>query len=239
MSRPPEDDPPHHLLEAYLRTVRVRSWSTPQLGRGGGHSDKARLVLDHGVIALAKLGDGGGILTTQAKNEAAAWVIAEILGFQELCPPTVYRQVECAPQDIGSRDAAVTVLWPDVVDDPTLDKLLIEQRRRAALFDYLILNSDRQHNWLGLVNRSTGAVDLVLIDHGHCFGLHGDQVRSIFLGAHGGDTLDGELRAALRRLIESAPVHPVLADLLPREVVLAVIARAQRALDADQIPRTL
>ncbi len=90
-------------------------------------------------------------------REVAASVIAEVLGFADLVPPTSFRGEGASIQEY------VEGLTPFEVSNPFTSD---EDAARAAIFDYLTANSDRHTgNWL---LRSKGG-KIVIIDNGSSF----------------------------------------------------------------------
>jgi len=100
----------------------------------------------------------------ELRNEAAAYRVAEALGWTDLVPPTVYRRV---PTTTGWVPASVQLFVPGAHHDDLFgaDE---EQTRRAAIFDYVIGAKDRlPRNWMFV--KTSGIKKFVLIDNGWSF----------------------------------------------------------------------
>jgi len=151
--------------EETLRTATVKSESN----LGGGASVVKLITLEGGGKAVFKPASGESKTATRkditpgktTEREAAAWEVAKIVGMSDMVAPAVIRNVG------GER--GIVSGWQDgkiakvVGKDKAFDGE--EGRARAALFDYVIGNSDRHAgNWLVRPNGN-----LALIDHGLSF----------------------------------------------------------------------
>src|SRR5436309_2912045 len=114
---------------------------------GGGHPSSFLVVLEGGVGALAKLETVGGDAPQMIRRERAAWVLARLLGWQEMVAATVLRDVPVPAG--GHGHASVQVLWPTNDVGVAEDAFPEEDQWRAAIFDALIRATDRHAgNWL-------------------------------------------------------------------------------------------
>jgi hypothetical protein len=171
-------------------------WSTN--AEHGAHMSYL-VILEAGVGVLVKPEDALDDGPRMVRREVAAWVLARLLGWNDLLATTVLREVESFTS--GSRiSASVQVLWPNNRPGVPVDELDERDTWRAGVFDALVFQSDRGgHNWLGVPRE---APQLKLIDHGYAF----DQNRgfnSAFFNRHRGaaipDALVGEVQRALER----------------------------------------
>jgi hypothetical protein len=155
-------------LEEYLREAAVLH--VRPLEGGGGHSDKAALILEGAVGVVAKRADGEP-MQVQARREVAAWVLAVELGMSHLVPATVLRWVPVGDDIAGEQvEASVQVLWPRFspalvgsVQATDCDESISWS---IAVFDLLIANTDRNGGNWGTIE---GRPRAVFIDHGHAF----------------------------------------------------------------------
>jgi hypothetical protein len=218
--------------EAQLRTATILE-TLPAADHDdphSGHPAKLVLALAGGGQALAKLVPPGvADLRQQARNEVAAWQLLCLLGWGDVGVATVLRDVPVHGQ--GRLPAAVqTMLTGDDLElCPDPSGLHVADTRRAAVFDVLISNTDREGNWFGLGSPQR----LRLIDHGHSFGIHGTMVQSIFASLHADEQLDPSHYAALQTLTEQALAR--LSPLLPRVALASVCARRHKLLDGASL----
>lgn len=131
----------------------------------------------------------------QTEREVGAWVVAKAVGLDDIASPVVVKEID------GKRGALMAFQAGDVAkkvygfDDPKRydgrDDLL-----RAAVFDYVIGNSDRHGgNWM--LADPKGADRIRLIDHGYAFP-EGEKISSgnhAFMSRVYGD-MDQEFRQA-------------------------------------------
>ena len=195
----------HEVLHRYLRLAEVFcAYPEPR----GGWQKKSRLVLEGGVQVLQKPSSGTNApLATTApdkgvKREVAASFLASILGWSNLVAPTVRRTM--APAAGGAEcEVSLQIIWPEplrFIPEPSGFELF--DVWRAAVFDAVIKNTDRnRNNWLGMGPDMSGKTHLKLIDHGHCFG--GGPVNSSFVtyvgGAGAPATIRDEVTIGLNR----------------------------------------
>jgi hypothetical protein len=182
-------------LERYLQHAAILEVATFQLG--GAHQEKARLVLEGGVIALAK--PEVGISPEGARviaREVAAWAFARELGWADLLAYTVLRDVPLVSG--GTSRASVQIVWPSVTPDHDLNAFSDEDTWRAGIFDAVIAHSDRTHNWLGFPEEA-GGYRLKLVDHGYAFDWSGQARQSVFYDKHQGQQIPDQHLAALAR----------------------------------------
>lgn len=145
------------VLEGYLSEAPVDYAYVPALHGGGGHAGKFAVVLRGGVTAICKPASGTNDGGLAVRNEAAAWHVACLLGWPELVACTVVRELPL-PATGATEPMALQVMWPGLDFIPDIGTFTDEEVWKAALFDYLILHSDR-----GSKQR------LKLIDHGFAF----------------------------------------------------------------------
>jgi hypothetical protein len=208
-------------FERYLLTAPILHAST---NAAGGAHPSYLVILEGGTGVLVKPEDvvaGGDVMTAR---ETAAWVVARELGWPDLVSTTVRREIDSYVS--GDRVmASVQVLWPSNQPGTPLDELPDDDLSRAALFDALVFQSDRNSgNWLGVPNDG-GRPRLKLIDHGYAFDLtRGFQ--SPFFDRFREQPLTDDARDALRRI--RAPRHTrALEELLPPDELRAFHARAE------------
>lgn len=153
-----ESDLEKHLREAPIDVTGV-------FGGGGGHPGKQLVVVRGGVGAIAKLAHHDHE-RQMVRAEAGTYLLARELGWDDLVPVTVIRDVPLH-QEAATVEASVQVLWPTFTIGLLLsveaDALPEKDTSRAAVIDALIRNSDRhRENWGLIADRKLG-----LIDHGH------------------------------------------------------------------------
>jgi hypothetical protein len=148
-------------LEEYLAAAPVDLHA--HFPGGGGHANKQLVLIRGGIGALAKLATDDQS-RKQANAEVAGYLLARLLGWDDLVPVTVFRTV---PSPSGDVDASVQVLWPAFRTAAELgigpDAIPDEDGWRVAILDVLLMNSDRNPSNWGRVSESRTA----LIDHGH------------------------------------------------------------------------
>lgn len=79
-------------LEEYLRTAEIDLYGTFAATAGGGHPSKEFVLVRGGIGALAKLATTDDE-ARQCKSEVGAYVLAHLLGWDDLVPATVLREV--------------------------------------------------------------------------------------------------------------------------------------------------
>jgi hypothetical protein len=199
-------------LEHYLQSAPILEAAEPSLG--GAHGQKVRLLLEGGVLALAKPEAGIGEGPRVVRREVAAWIFARELGLADMVACTVFR--DDVPLLDGSRSAAsVQVVWSAPLTPDLPGPFPEEDRWRAAIFDAVIAHSDRGHNWVALGPDAASGYRLKLVDHGYAFDIQGG-FQSVFYNEFANRPLSDEHLAALRRC-ESPRQERHLADLFEAE----------------------
>jgi hypothetical protein len=197
-------------LERYLVDAPVEH--IRPLDGGGGHRRKMTLVLWGGVAVVAKIGDSEEMMR-QARREAAAWVLATELGLTHLVPATVLRKLPDPEADGSSQiDGSAQVTWPRfetaLAGGITPGSCAPAITWPIALFDLLLVNTDRKEDNWGTID---GMPRAVLIDHGHSF--EAVDSHSGFVDLHREQTLPAELLTKLDRFHRHRR-HSRLVDLL-------------------------
>jgi hypothetical protein len=195
-------------LERYLQEAPIIDVRDPQLA--GAHGEKVRLVLEGGVVAVAKpavgIGDGDLVIA----REAAAWLFARELRMADMLACTVIRD-EVPLLGGGTSRASVQVIWhpPFTPDMPVAQADFPDHdRRRAAIFDVVIAHSDRSHNWLAIPHPSgQGDHRLKLVDHGYAFDFPGRSFDSVFYSEFQGQALEEVELDRLRRCLSPAQMR--------------------------------
>lgn len=206
-------------LEVYLREARILAATFPNQGAHPSY----RLLLEGGVGALAKPAstapeDGAAMV----RYEVAGWVIARDLGWSDLVATTVLRSIDVLPEQ-EETEASVQVLWPGFQVDADRSQFSDKDIWRAAIFDTLILHSDRTHNW-GAVTEH-GSPRLKLIDHGYAFRAS-RPFQSSFAQDKTGQPLPDELVGPLETFLGACD-EGQLADLLEEDVLEEMVARGR------------
>jgi hypothetical protein len=181
-------------LENYLLRAEVLEVADPQFA--GAHGQKVRLLLEGGVLVLAKPEAGIGEGSRVVRREVAAWIFARELGLADMVACTILRPD--VPALDGTRGpASVQILWPVPSVPDHAGPFPEEDRWRAAIFDAVIAHSDRGHNWLGLPD-ANGEYRLKLVDHGYAFEFGGQPFQSSFYNDLQGQPLPEQYVPALR-----------------------------------------
>lgn len=155
--------PPATDVESRLRSGTPIS----KKALGGGANSSYIMEMDNGEKAVWKPRDGERTDLrdsipeyTQYKREAAAYAVAKAIGMEDLIPPTTIREID---GKVGSMQE----FTEGVVAKEVPAKICFDgdtDLKRAAVFDYLVGNSDRHRgNWLVDLKRGD---KLRLIDHG-------------------------------------------------------------------------
>jgi hypothetical protein len=132
--------------------------------------------------------------------------------------------------------AAVMPFVPEAEDAPALDRLEEYDVIRAAVFDYLIDNSDRDgRNWIGL-EVGKPKFRLLLIDHGYTFGYMGRRLLSEFWGARRHEPIPDKVRRDVAHLAAAALDDEALNLWLEPEQVRQLIHRARKCVDERRLP---
>lgn len=208
------------LLETYLRDADIDLFGHFDATAGGGHPSKQLVVVRGGIGALAKLARSDAEMR-QCKSEVGAFVLARALGWDDLVPLTVFREV---PTGDGVAEASVQILWPAFA---TAQELGISESAvgeatasRAAILDALLLNSDRNSGNWGMV----AGVKVGLIDHGHT-ALSDLPGTSGFAALRRGQPLTDEELERLEALVDAAGGR--LSEVADAEHVDAIVDRAE------------
>jgi hypothetical protein len=191
-------------LEEYLRTARILDVVSP--GNIGGAHEKRLLILEGGVGVIAKPADVSPEAPQMVRREAAAWVLARLLGWSDLVAATVIREIPSFSSG-GDVEASLMVAWPNNQpdQDPGFDD---HDVWRAAVFDAAIRQSDRAgHNWLCVPESGgQGTAKLKLIDHGYAFFFPGrDQIGSTFVEAKRGQPIPDAVLEGVNEALEQWP----------------------------------
>lgn len=214
-------------LRRYLTRAGVVAYQVAP--DGGGHPNKFGAVLTGGISVIVKpiaAGDAGS--DRMARNEVAASVLAEALGWGDLVACTVLREIPDPSRAVVS--ASVQVVWANAGDPanetaPARPLFSAYDAERAGVFDHLIGQFDRHgHNWLGIAD-AQGKMQLRLVDHGHSFGHPQEGVQSEWTDALKGQTLSAEVLKAVQGLDSSTA--GALRPLLPTGQLAKTLKRAQ------------
>ena len=150
-----------------IKSAKVSS--SEKLDAGGANSS-FKVTFEDGSHGVWKPRDGedtflregipGG---TQYKREAAAYAVAQVVGISDLMPPTTVREVDgkigSMQQFVEGGRVAHRVFGPGKYDGET-------DLKRAAVFDYLVGNTDRHDGNYMLTYKESIGGKLNLIDHG-------------------------------------------------------------------------
>jgi hypothetical protein len=224
-------------LEHYIRQAPIIDFRDPQFS--GAHGQKVRLVLQGGLVAVAKpeVGIGDGALVVA--REVAAWVFARELRMADMLACTVIRE-DVPLLGGGTGRASVQVIWhpPFTPDMPQAQADFPDNdRRRAAVFDAVIAHSDRSHNWLAVPEPSgQGQHRLKLVDHGYAFDFPGRPFESAFYNEFQGQPLEETELDALRSCLAPGQRRQ-LTDLFSAEAgaLENAFARARQMVDTGII----
>lgn len=209
-------------LEQYLRTATVLEVSTLATQTA---ANPRRYILDGGVAVVGKLADEQPPgMEVVVRHEAAAWVTARVLGWSHLCSATVLRELESIKTG-EPVEASVQVIWPSFEWLVPLDRVADEELWQAAIFDVLVLQSDRAgNNWGGV---GPGDVPrLKLVDHAYTHGLNGG-LNSSFVEARKDQEVPDEHLERVASFVENAG-DTELAELLGERAFTAMVDRAQQ-----------
>jgi len=159
-------------------------------------------------------------------REAAAWTVARRLGWPDLVSATIVRTIPSPTTGLDT-DASVAVAWPSHRPDADAAGFADEDVWRAAVFDYLIEQSDRSgHNWLSVPDPALGHPKLKLVDHGYAFWFPGRPLGSTFYAAKQGDDLPEPVLDAVKTFLAAWPIKE-LEELLDPNVVSKLEERAR------------
>jgi len=215
-------------LEDYIRTAEVDLHGHFDAQQGGGHPSKQLVLLRGGIGALAKLATTDEE-ARQSRSEVGAYVLAHLLGWDDLVPVTVFREV---PTPSGVAPASVQILWPAFRTAQELG--IIEssipeaEATRCAIFDGLLLNSDRNAGNWGLVAMTR----LALIDNGRTV-LSDFPGVSGFANARRGQQLGDADEAPLEMLGRVDPDR--LNEAVGEAATSIIVQRAQQMLESGTV----
>jgi hypothetical protein len=222
-------------LAEYMRSANVVE--VLSLAGGGGHGRKRAVILEGGVGVVAKYSDrtGGSQAEQMVRAEAAAWRLADELGWPHFVPTTVLRQLKDPDDPLIQVDASVQVLLPrfrtSLDGGFTANSCEVADRFRCAVFDVLCLNTDRNSgNWGKIEGRSAPT----LIDHGHAFETFGGTAAGDFLQVASGQAVSDEISEDLERFILSE-ANSELAQLLGDERAGRVFERARQLVQSRTV----
>jgi hypothetical protein len=215
-------------LEEYLRTAEIDLYGTFTATAGGGHPSKELVLVRGGIGALAKLATSEDE-ARQSRSEVGAYVLAHLLGWDDLVPVTVQRDVPTAE---GIVPASVQILWPAfrTAQELGINETSVAEQdaTRCAIFDGLLLNSDRNSGNWGLV----ATTRLALIDNGR-------TLCSAFPGVSGfaqqrrGQNLDEDHAHRLEAFTGGS--HDRLVEAVGEHDTMQIVQRAQRMIDDARI----
>lgn len=144
---------------------------------GGGVNETKVITFENGSKANFKIDNGSthGRMVQSGKDnerEVAAWRIAKLVGMDDMVPPSIIRTID------GRKGALLQWQSGSVASDYSGDKYDgLEDRKRAAAFDFVIGNTDRHsNNW---VMSPEGKIKL--IDNGLAFTSSRHELRSNFV----------------------------------------------------------
>ena len=176
---------PVHEVEKKLSTGEISS----QKKLGGGVCQTSIITLSDGTKAVFKLPANYSTVGNETSREVGVWELAQVVGMEDLVSPAVKRTID-------GREGALIEYKPGEVAKNVRDPFDgARDCARAALFDYVIANTDRHKgNWV-----VEGGSKLHLIDHGLSFP---DQLKvwkgQGFIKAVAGD---------LEKFDKEAPLH--------------------------------
>jgi hypothetical protein len=223
-------------LEQNLLTMPIVDQLQFHIGSGGGHSTKRTLIFEGGSAAIAKYAvPGEATQLQQVNNEMTAWLLLKLLGWCDLMPTTVLRDIVVGGVTCT---AAVQTLLPEALLIPAApaDSLNPEQTLRAAAFDFLMLNTDRGgQNWTG-VRRDLATPALKLFDHGNAL-TYGESIGSAFVAHHAGQEIPEPVLAALRSLTNDR-LTAALAPFQTPEIIAGICGRRDDLLKGTMLATT-
>jgi len=132
-------------------------------------NDALGVVGDLGLVteldgpAKTSLADGAGVGDTLTNGlqvvsgEAAAWQVANVLGFEGIVGGTVLRPMYSWKTGTVGAVSSVQVIWPSTIQNQTAANVPDQDGLKAGVFDYVINNTDRGdngHNW-GVTEQTT------------------------------------------------------------------------------------
>jgi hypothetical protein len=216
-------------LEEHLQSAAILQSAAFPLG--GAHPEKRLLVLEGNVAALAKPGHASAEAPMMCRCEAAAWVLARELGWPELVPITAFREVPVS--DTGeTAEASVQILLPlfrpaaEAGANPaSCDQ---EDSHRAAIFDAIAANTDRNDGNWGLIAEIPR---VKLLDHGYAIAEWPGRVpASPFIDQWHATEISDEDRRAVEGFLHGAD-RTRLHEFLDEETVTRVLGRARNLVE--------
>lgn len=168
------------------------------------------------------------------RNEAAGYEVARLLGMQDLVLPTIVRRASLGD---GTKIEVAVRLYVEASargslrEGAPLAGVPAEQRARAALFDYIVEQSDRKvsgdqgGNWYVLEEPDRAETRLLLFDHQLCFGARDGFGLSSGIWDMSGHLIGPYLGSLEALLTDEA--RDRLASLLPEDVVDSLVERAR------------
>lgn len=231
------------------RRLRAESLDTEFEAVGGpllGHGSQGGTVgeLTTGEVVFVKRSDRSvqGVLLGDAgrqwvRNEAAAYEIARILGFEDIVLPTVLRT---AVLDDGTELEVAVRLYVEASADGCLEEgaplVLVDddQLARAAIFDFIVEQADRKvvdglhgGNWY-VLEEPDREPRLLLFDHQQCFGFREGVGLNSGIWDVAGHKIGPHLEA-IEKLVTEEARSKMLQYLTPEQVD-GVIRRANQLL---------
>jgi hypothetical protein len=217
-------------LEQYVREADIET--VYPLKAGEGHPGKMTLVLCGGVGVVGKPARDDRTLK-QVGREVAARVLAVELGFDELVPVTVMRNMPDGPEpEADATVGSAQLIWP--LFEPAIQSKLNPSSCpggeaaswRIAVFDWLVSNGDRHWDNWGVIKPLVGPPRAVLIDHGHAFEPGG---LSEFISYHDGQPIPEELLRCVEAFVSNRD-DSRLFDFLKEDEAAQVFDNAERVL---------
>lgn len=235
---PADERPDYEGLENFLKTATILSQE--ELVDPGFHHGKQSIVFDGGVQAIAK--PLGGCLTGEwlIRCEAGAWTAAKTLGWPDLVPVTILRTLPILSSDCGIFDAhhpcSVQLQIGDFIVGHWSNDFDPDAVLRAAVFDYILGQSDREsRNWL-TISRRHNVPRFLLHDNGFaCLPpARGRVFASRFFTEAEGRELPDSLLAAVEGFLQRVD-YSELADTLPPLTYNGVVGRARYLLEVGRV----
>jgi len=131
---------------------------------------------------------------------------------------------------------SLQVVWPRQADNPSLTELIDDQVWEAAVFDAVILTTDRSHNWIGAsVGSPPGPpYHLALVDHGDAFGAARTPVSSAFYSAKQGQQIPPALLDKVGAYLASGGTE-TLRKLVEADRLMAMTSRLEHLLHSGTL----
>jgi hypothetical protein len=169
------------------------------------------------------------------RNEAAAYELARILGFEDLVLPTMLRNAEDAdghPIQIAIRLYVESTPAGELVEGAPLTTVDGDQLARAAIFDWLVEQTDRRAigdhggNWY-ILREPDRPPRLLLFDHQQCFGSRVGFGLASGIWDSAGHKI-GPYLDAVRRLIDNEDTTSRLSQYLTPTQIADLLGRAKQ-----------